>query len=181
MACDAEDRGFQMLNDDEIVTFVQEESNPVDVEIDEDEDNNNKSSKDPSNADSFSLLWSGTNNNQSAVLLKHCFSRESEIFRRKNKSVQCVRFHIRHGSHSVFGYPNNRVSERYPVPIDSDKRRSTVLDCLLTASLTSTYIFVTNFESQLPLYMDIQRNSFMRIDFVEVYFDFTRAEKPLTF
>ncbi|GFW63814.1 hypothetical protein TNCV_3744191 [Trichonephila clavipes] len=39
---------------------------------------------------------------------------------------ECVRFHILHGSHSVFGYPNNRVSERFPVPIDSDKRRSTV-------------------------------------------------------
>ncbi|GFT28749.1 HTH_Tnp_Tc3_2 domain-containing protein [Trichonephila clavipes] len=33
--------GFQMLNDDEIVTSVQEESDPVDDETDEDEDNNN--------------------------------------------------------------------------------------------------------------------------------------------
>ncbi|GFU07567.1 uncharacterized protein TNCV_2225421 [Trichonephila clavipes] len=40
MACDAEDRGFHMLNDDEIVTSVREESNPVDDETDEDEDNN---------------------------------------------------------------------------------------------------------------------------------------------
>ncbi|GFU88718.1 uncharacterized protein TNCV_4443951 [Trichonephila clavipes] len=38
-----------------------------------------------------------------------------------------VWFHILHDSHSVFGYPNNRVPERCPVPIDSDKRRSTVL------------------------------------------------------
>ncbi|PRD26227.1 UNVERIFIED_CONTAM: hypothetical protein NCL1_38696 [Trichonephila clavipes] len=30
-----------------------------------------------------------------------------------------VRFHILHGSHSVFGYLNDRVSER--CPIDSDK------------------------------------------------------------
>ncbi|GFV64465.1 hypothetical protein TNCV_4716401 [Trichonephila clavipes] len=37
-----------------------------------------------------------------------------------------VRFPILHGSHSVFGYPNNRVFERCPVPIDSDERRSTV-------------------------------------------------------
>ncbi|GFX58521.1 hypothetical protein TNCV_417011 [Trichonephila clavipes] len=36
-----------------------------------------------------------------------------------------VRFHILHGSLSVFGYPNNRISERCQVPIDSDKRRST--------------------------------------------------------
>ncbi|PRD19743.1 UNVERIFIED_CONTAM: hypothetical protein NCL1_56500 [Trichonephila clavipes] len=54
VACDAEDCGFQMLNDDEIVTYVQEESDPVD---EEDEDNNNsKSSKGPSNADALSAL-----------------------------------------------------------------------------------------------------------------------------
>ncbi|GFU60613.1 uncharacterized protein TNCV_1730211 [Trichonephila clavipes] len=48
--------GFQMLNDDEIVTSVQAESNPVDDETDEDEDNNFESSKGPSNAVSFSAL-----------------------------------------------------------------------------------------------------------------------------
>ncbi|GFX15215.1 uncharacterized protein TNCV_2709201 [Trichonephila clavipes] len=37
-----------------------------------------------------------------------------------------VWFHILHGSQSGFGYPNNRIFERCPVPIDSDKRRSTV-------------------------------------------------------
>ncbi|GFV47260.1 uncharacterized protein TNCV_4829161 [Trichonephila clavipes] len=48
---------FKMLNDDEIVTSVQEESDPVDDETDEDEDNNNnESSKGPSNADTFSAL-----------------------------------------------------------------------------------------------------------------------------
>ncbi|GFX11634.1 uncharacterized protein TNCV_5142091 [Trichonephila clavipes] len=57
MACDAEDSGFQMQNDDEIVTSVQKESDPVDDETDEDEDNNNnESSKGPSNADAFSAL-----------------------------------------------------------------------------------------------------------------------------
>ncbi|GFV14070.1 uncharacterized protein TNCV_525461 [Trichonephila clavipes] len=56
MACEAEDCGFQMLNDDEIVTSVQEESDPVDDETDEDENNNNESSKGPSNADAFSAL-----------------------------------------------------------------------------------------------------------------------------
>ncbi|PRD22940.1 UNVERIFIED_CONTAM: hypothetical protein NCL1_47738 [Trichonephila clavipes] len=76
MACDAEDCGFQMLNNDEILTFVQEESNPVDDKTDEDEDNIN-----------------------------------NEMY-------------IQHGSHSAFGYPNNRQSERCPVPIDSDKRRA---------------------------------------------------------
>ncbi|GFT47039.1 uncharacterized protein TNCV_3747031 [Trichonephila clavipes] len=45
-----------MLNDDEIMTSVQEESDPVDNETDEEEDNNNESSKGPSNADVFSAL-----------------------------------------------------------------------------------------------------------------------------
>ncbi|GFW96909.1 uncharacterized protein TNCV_2160441 [Trichonephila clavipes] len=56
-ACDAEDCGFQMLNDDEIVISLQEESDPVDDETVEDEDNShNESSKGPSNADEFSAL-----------------------------------------------------------------------------------------------------------------------------
>ncbi|GFW62119.1 hypothetical protein TNCV_1685501 [Trichonephila clavipes] len=42
MTCDAEDCGFQMLNDDEILTSVQEESDPVDDETDEDEENTTK-------------------------------------------------------------------------------------------------------------------------------------------
>ncbi|GFS79244.1 uncharacterized protein TNCV_4409201 [Trichonephila clavipes] len=56
MAFDAEDCGFQMLNDDEIATSVQEESAPVDDETDEDESNNNESSKSPSNTNAFSAL-----------------------------------------------------------------------------------------------------------------------------
>ncbi|GFX74230.1 hypothetical protein TNCV_2912631 [Trichonephila clavipes] len=52
-----------MINDDEIVTSVQEESDPIDDETDEDADNN-ESSKCPSNADAFSALdtameWDG--------------------------------------------------------------------------------------------------------------------------
>ncbi|GFU99549.1 hypothetical protein TNCV_4082711 [Trichonephila clavipes] len=48
MACDAEDCGFQMLIDDDIVTSVQEESDPINDETDEEEDNNNNgSSKGP--------------------------------------------------------------------------------------------------------------------------------------
>ncbi|GFV37271.1 uncharacterized protein TNCV_2255731 [Trichonephila clavipes] len=42
MACEC---GFQMLNDDKIVTSVQEEYSPVNDEMDKEEDNNNKSSK----------------------------------------------------------------------------------------------------------------------------------------
>ncbi|GFV34808.1 hypothetical protein TNCV_1451121 [Trichonephila clavipes] len=45
MAYDAENYGFQMLNDHEIMTSVQEESDPVVDETEEDEDNNNESSK----------------------------------------------------------------------------------------------------------------------------------------
>ncbi|GFX39548.1 uncharacterized protein TNCV_2102941 [Trichonephila clavipes] len=57
MVCDAEDCKFQMLNGDEIVTSVQEEYDPIDDETDEQEDNHsNESSKDPSNADTFSAL-----------------------------------------------------------------------------------------------------------------------------
>ncbi|GFU49969.1 hypothetical protein TNCV_2362591 [Trichonephila clavipes] len=48
--------GFQMLNDDEIVTSVQGESDPVDNEKDDDEDNNSESGKGPSNACAFSAL-----------------------------------------------------------------------------------------------------------------------------
>ncbi|GFV35232.1 uncharacterized protein TNCV_620281 [Trichonephila clavipes] len=44
MVCDAKECGFQMLNDDEIVTSMQEESDPVDDETDEDEDNNTNES-----------------------------------------------------------------------------------------------------------------------------------------
>ncbi|GFT17260.1 hypothetical protein TNCV_4805881 [Trichonephila clavipes] len=45
MVCDAKDCGFLMLNDDEIMTSVQEESNPVDDKMDDDEDKNNERRK----------------------------------------------------------------------------------------------------------------------------------------
>ncbi|GFV95017.1 hypothetical protein TNCV_1030151 [Trichonephila clavipes] len=54
MACDTEDCGFQMLNDDEIVTSVQEESD--DETHEDDDNNNNESSENPSNVDAFSTL-----------------------------------------------------------------------------------------------------------------------------
>ncbi|GFW14013.1 uncharacterized protein TNCV_4701481 [Trichonephila clavipes] len=110
------------FNDDEIVTSVQEESDPVDDDTDQDEDNNSiESSSSPSNADAFSSLetameWFPTTAAQE----------NQRLYSEKNEVAQCVRFLILHGSHSVFGYPNNRVSERCPVPVDSDKRCSTV-------------------------------------------------------
>ncbi|GFU54461.1 uncharacterized protein TNCV_3024401 [Trichonephila clavipes] len=54
MACDTEECGFQMLNDDEIVTSFQE-TDSIDDETDVDKDNN-ESSKGSSNADTFSAL-----------------------------------------------------------------------------------------------------------------------------
>ncbi|GFV02688.1 hypothetical protein TNCV_2743611 [Trichonephila clavipes] len=55
--CGAVETGFKMLNADDIVTSMQEESDLVDDETDEDEENsNNESSKGPSNADAFSAL-----------------------------------------------------------------------------------------------------------------------------
>ncbi|GFU80791.1 hypothetical protein TNCV_515181 [Trichonephila clavipes] len=84
MACDAEDCGFQMLNDDQNVTSVQEESDPVDDEMDEDEYIDNESSKCPSNADAFSAMeWY---EQQSAVLINYCCSRESDLAA-KNKRL----------------------------------------------------------------------------------------------
>ncbi|GFX00509.1 hypothetical protein TNCV_2235161 [Trichonephila clavipes] len=56
MVCELEDCEFQRLNDDEIVNFLQKESDLVDDETVEDEDNNNRSSKDFSNPDAFSAL-----------------------------------------------------------------------------------------------------------------------------
>ncbi|GFX30457.1 uncharacterized protein TNCV_3461081 [Trichonephila clavipes] len=49
-----------MLNDDEIGTSVQAESNPVDDEMHGYDDNNNESSKGPSNAGVFSALETAT-------------------------------------------------------------------------------------------------------------------------
>ncbi|GFT26650.1 uncharacterized protein TNCV_3604551 [Trichonephila clavipes] len=72
MAYDAEDCGFKMLNDDEIVTSVQEEFDPAHDETDEDEDNNiNGSSKSPSNVNAFSALETAVEwcEQQSAQLL----------------------------------------------------------------------------------------------------------------
>ncbi|GFX25409.1 hypothetical protein TNCV_1423931 [Trichonephila clavipes] len=92
MACDAEDSGFQMLNDDNTVTSVQEESDPVNDETEEDKaNNNNESSKDLSNIDASSALETAIewyDNNQSAILLSYYCSRESETLQRKNKGVQ---------------------------------------------------------------------------------------------
>ncbi|GFU98079.1 hypothetical protein TNCV_233541 [Trichonephila clavipes] len=45
MACDAEDSGFQMLNDDEVVTSVKGESDPVDDKTDDYNNESKESSK----------------------------------------------------------------------------------------------------------------------------------------
>ncbi|GFV11036.1 hypothetical protein TNCV_2717811 [Trichonephila clavipes] len=80
-----------MLNDDEMVTSVQEESDPVDDETDEDDENSyDESSKDPSNADAFSELETAMEwyEPHSAVLLNYSCSRESDTVQRKKEGVQ---------------------------------------------------------------------------------------------
>ncbi|GFY01425.1 uncharacterized protein TNCV_850331 [Trichonephila clavipes] len=81
-----------MLNHDEIVISVQEESDPVDDKTNEDEDinNNNESNKGSSNADAFSALETAMEwyEQQNAVLLNYCSSRELETLQRKNEGVQ---------------------------------------------------------------------------------------------
>ncbi|GFX77356.1 dynamin-2 [Trichonephila clavipes] len=88
MACDAKDCGFQVLNDDEIVTSAQE-SDSIDDETDEDEDNNNnESSKGLPKADVFSALETDMKwceQQSEAVQLNYCGSRESETLQRKNE------------------------------------------------------------------------------------------------
>ncbi|PRD35224.1 UNVERIFIED_CONTAM: hypothetical protein NCL1_12189 [Trichonephila clavipes] len=115
-----------------IVTSVQEESDPVDDETDEDKKNNNESSKGLSNADTFSALQTAMKwyEQQSeccptqVLMLKRirdlaAKKRRCTVVRRKIMSS------FIYSMDHTFGYPNNRVSERCPVPIDSDKRRST--------------------------------------------------------
>ncbi|GFS91851.1 alpha-2 adrenergic receptor [Trichonephila clavipes] len=85
----------RILNDDEIAISVQEESNPVDDEMDEDQDNNNnESSKGPSNADTLSALDTAkaletvrTTMRGLYYLFNYCCSRESDILQRKNEGV----------------------------------------------------------------------------------------------
>ncbi|GFV19100.1 hypothetical protein TNCV_3223191 [Trichonephila clavipes] len=78
-----------MLNDDEIVTSVQEKYDSVDEETDEDENNNNndESSRGPSNAEAFFALVAAMEwyEQQSAVLFNYCNSRESATLQRKKR------------------------------------------------------------------------------------------------
>ncbi|GFW28125.1 uncharacterized protein TNCV_2818031 [Trichonephila clavipes] len=111
-----------------------EQSDPVDDERDEDEDNNNsESSRGPSNTDTFSALETAMEWYEQQP---ECCPTQLLLLKRIRDLAtkkRSVRFHILHGSHLVFGYPNNRVFERCPVPIDSDKRRSIV------SNVPSTY------------------------------------------
>ncbi|GFV27173.1 hypothetical protein TNCV_2123891 [Trichonephila clavipes] len=97
--------------------------------MDEDEDNNsNESSNGPSNFECHqsvfcvSQLRSDTSNNQSALLLNYCCAKESRELAGRNEG--CTDLYTAWNAFG-FGYPNNRVSEQCPVPINSDKRRST--------------------------------------------------------
>ncbi|GFU65058.1 hypothetical protein TNCV_4130641 [Trichonephila clavipes] len=86
MSYDAEDCGIQMLNDDEIVTSVQEQSDPVDDETGEDEDNNNsESSKGPSNAEAFSALETGMEGYEQQ---SECCPTQRMLFKRESETLQ---------------------------------------------------------------------------------------------
>ncbi|GFW39767.1 uncharacterized protein TNCV_2419331 [Trichonephila clavipes] len=132
MACDSEECGFQMLNDDEIVTSVQEESYPVDDETDEDESNsNNESSKGPSNADAFSALETAMEWYEQPS--ECCCPTQLLLLKRIRhlaaKKRRCTKYPVSFTAWMAFGFwlsEQNRESERCPVLIDSDKRRSTV-------------------------------------------------------
>ncbi|GFU38959.1 hypothetical protein TNCV_1753671 [Trichonephila clavipes] len=65
-------------------------------------------------------------NNQNAILLNYCCLRESETLQRKKR--RCTMCPVSYAALIALGFrlSNNRVSERCPVPIDSDKRHSTV-------------------------------------------------------
>ncbi|GFS85938.1 hypothetical protein TNCV_1219361 [Trichonephila clavipes] len=112
MACDAEDCAFQMQNDDEIVTSVQEESDPVNDETKDNEDISNESSKGPSIADAFSVLRDsyGVVRTIIIVLLYSTIAAQENQAAKKRRYTMC-RFHILRGSHSNFGYPNSVRSQ----------------------------------------------------------------------
>ncbi|GFX30247.1 hypothetical protein TNCV_1963541 [Trichonephila clavipes] len=76
-----------------------------------------------------SLGWEETAILDYAYAVQNPFKPNGELTAADSRiqdSRKSFRFHILHGSYSVFGYPNNHVSERCTVPIDSDERRSTV-------------------------------------------------------
>ncbi|GFU03185.1 hypothetical protein TNCV_2720831 [Trichonephila clavipes] len=134
MACDAKDWGFQMLNDDEIEISVQEESDSVDDKTDEDEDNNsNESIKVSLNSvscvrDSYGVVRTTIrmlSYSTTAVQENQRLSSEkSKVYNgtAKNKLLfSAIKCPVSYTAWITFGYPNNRSSERCPVPIDSDK------------------------------------------------------------
>ncbi|GFU61811.1 uncharacterized protein TNCV_4564581 [Trichonephila clavipes] len=85
--------GFQMLNDDEIVTSMQVESDAADDETDEDKDNNNESSKGPTNAGAFSALETAMEwyEQQSECCPAQLILLKRETLQRKNGGVQWYR------------------------------------------------------------------------------------------
>ncbi|GFX19366.1 uncharacterized protein TNCV_3015051 [Trichonephila clavipes] len=92
MACNAEDCGFQMLNDDKFVICVKEESDLSTIKwMKTRATTTMKVARIPQILKRFlryKRLWSSTNNNRSAVLFNYCCSRESETLQRENKNVQ---------------------------------------------------------------------------------------------
>ncbi|GFX76254.1 uncharacterized protein TNCV_4036551 [Trichonephila clavipes] len=87
MACDAKDCGFQMLNDDEIVTFVQEQSGHVDNETTV----QHESSTCPSNADAFFCVRDSYGVVRTTIRMlsySTTAAQENQILQRKNEGYQ---------------------------------------------------------------------------------------------
>ncbi|GFT34455.1 uncharacterized protein TNCV_4124471 [Trichonephila clavipes] len=111
MAYNADDCGFQILNNDEIVTSVLEKSNSVNDETVEDEDYNNGSSKGPLNSDAFSALETAMEGYEQQ---SECYPTRLQLLKRVRDLAakkRSYRFHMLHGSRSVFGSPNGVRSQ----------------------------------------------------------------------
>ncbi|GFV85456.1 hypothetical protein TNCV_3772801 [Trichonephila clavipes] len=116
-----------MLNENKIVTSVQEESNPAEDETDEDEDNNNnESSKGPSNADAFSALETAIEwyEQQSECYLTQLML--LKIIRDIEVKKRCTKCPVSYTAWIAFSFRLSEQSRIQMVPGPrSDKRRST--------------------------------------------------------
>ncbi|GFV26195.1 hypothetical protein TNCV_3149951 [Trichonephila clavipes] len=170
--------GFQILNDDGIVTSLQEVSNPVDHETDDDEDNNNnnESSKAPSNADSFSALrqlWRGSG-------LIYCMDRfrlseqsrirtvSDPIDSGKRRSNVSEKKFVFYGYKKYACFPQSGLSlrdapwrnadlERYYIQIN--KFPGSLTSVSLNSSTTNTEAYCCRFKTECIISLHINRHN----------------------
>ncbi|PRD27081.1 UNVERIFIED_CONTAM: hypothetical protein NCL1_36332 [Trichonephila clavipes] len=120
MACDAEDCGFQMINNEEIVTSVPEESNPVDDETDEDEDNNNESSKEGRER----VEAEDRSGRPSASMTKQNVSRVKNLLNNNRKmSIRMIADEMSIPQHQEFETVTEHLATRKSVDLIADKKR----------------------------------------------------------